>query len=453
MGASVSVSNEHQSLLARVSSLPAEKQRDLLVQCEPLIVAAETAALAEASIAATAAATAATTTTTAPDQPRLLEINITVHSAQSLRATDGRRGRGDPYLYVEVLSQDGTSLEQLFSSTVRNNHRTPSWNENLRVIEPQGTQLRIQIWDQDTSAGQRPNGGRDDLLGELTFNTNALPTGRNTHDLQGQRAQGSLALTFATTVSSPPPQASTPPLTTTTPSAPSTPSAPVPTIPSTVTRREIREMPRNDQVRVCNAFGEMMNNGEYFRVAGYHGWPNDFCAHRQEHFPSWHRAYLTDVERAFIQADIQLGNDGNIGLPYWDWTRLDINGETYPSVLNEFFSEIPEGLQRWIRSTPGGENLLERGYNLNDGTRLRRNLQRAGLAAKVTDALLETEHWRFASTRWGGGRSLEDPHNDVHVACGWPMTSVKQRFRWFLLFSLELIFCLNLCSTFARLTC
>ena len=120
-----------------------------------------------------------------------------------------------------------------------------------------------------------------------------------------------------------------------------------------------------------------------------------------------------------IQADVSLGNDGNIGLPYWDWTRLDINGETYPSILNEFFQDIPTGLQNFIRSTPGGENLLERGYNLNSETRLRRNLSRAGLVEKVRDALLETEHWRFASTRWGGGRSLEDPHNDVHVACGW----------------------------------
>ena len=151
----------------------------------------------------------------------------------------------------------------------------------------------------------------------------------------------------------------------------------------------------------------------------------DFCAHRQEHFPAWHRAYLTDVERSLIQADVSLGNDGNIGLPYWDWTRLDINGETYPSILNEFFQDIPTGLQNFIRSTPGGENLLERGYNLNSETRLRRNLSRAGLVEKVRDALLETEHWRFASTRWGGGRSLEDPHNDVHVACGWPMTSVN----------------------------
>jgi hypothetical protein len=43
---------------------------------------------------------------------------------------------------------------------------------------------------------------------------------------------------------------------------------------------------------------------------------------------------------------------------------------------------------------------------------------------KTEQALGEEAHWRAASTRWGGGVSLETPHNDVHVACGFPMTSV-----------------------------
>jgi hypothetical protein len=54
-------------------------------------------------------------------------------------------------------------------------------------------------------------------------------------------------------------------------------------------------------------------HSEYFRLAGYHGWPNNFCAHRQENFPAWHRFYLADVERTLIRADIELGNDGSIG--------------------------------------------------------------------------------------------------------------------------------------------
>ena len=278
MGSGISVQEE---MVARVSTLPTAKQQELYEHMQPLVLAAEqeqseqsAAAAAAAAASASAAAAAASeqaeqAAATPPPStfvPQLLEINITLHSAQNLRATDGRRGRGDPYVLVEVLDGN-TSVDQVSSSTIRNNHRSPSWNETLRIIEPQGTQVRLQVWDQDTARGQRPNGGRDDLLGELVFETNAFPTGRNTHEVQGRRAQGSIVLTFETTMSSPPPSAPAP-------STPSTPTLTPPPVPAVVTRREIREMPRNDQIRICNAFVEMMNNGEYFRLAGYHGWPN-----------------------------------------------------------------------------------------------------------------------------------------------------------------------------------
>lgn len=59
---------------------------------------------------------------------------------------------------------------------------------------------------------------------------------------------------------------------------------------------------------------------DFFRLAGYHGWPSDFCQHGTETFPVWHRAYLVDFEQHLIKADKALGNDGNIGIPYWDWS-------------------------------------------------------------------------------------------------------------------------------------
>ena len=43
-----------------------------------------------------------------------------------------------------------------------------------------------------------------------------------------------------------------------------------------------------------------------------------------------------------------------------------------------------------------------------------------------------------ASTRFGGGTSVEDPHNAVHVAVGYPMTSVK-----YVIVSLLLSVCLT----------
>ena len=52
-------------------------------------------------------------------------------------------------------------------------------------------------------------------------------------------------------------------------------------------------MPRAKQKRFANAVMHMMTSmkdprsgsSEYFRLASYHGWPSDYCSHRQEAFP------------------------------------------------------------------------------------------------------------------------------------------------------------------------
>ena len=33
----------------------------------------------------------------------------------------------------------------------------------------------------------------------------------------------------------------------------------------------------------------------------------------------WHRGYLVEFEHELQKADRELGNDGAIALPYWDW--------------------------------------------------------------------------------------------------------------------------------------
>ena len=45
--------------------------------------------------------------------------------------------------------------------------------------------------------------------------------------------------------------------------------------------------------------------------------PPSYCVHGAECFPNWHRIYMLDIEHTLRRADIFLGNDGNIGLPYW----------------------------------------------------------------------------------------------------------------------------------------
>ena len=47
----------------------------------------------------------------------------------------------------------------------------------------------------------------------------------------------------------------------------------------------------------------------------YPGW-----AHQGPAFLPWHRVFLRRLELDLQAADRSLGNDGNIALPYWDWT-------------------------------------------------------------------------------------------------------------------------------------
>ncbi len=370
------------------------------------------------------------------------EIRIHFHSGRSFRATDGRRGRGDPYIYVQTVGPNGEEGEQLTSSTVRNNHRTPSWDEEIILggetnpaVDQGSGQLTLQVWDQDTSRGPRPGGGRDDLLGALEFDLSDaefLSGGFNnrTMDLTGNRAQGTLTLSIVTVLKPAPPPSTT--NNNNSPQAPSTNINTTPVVPPVVDehdvhviRKEIREMSSREQERFLNALNRMMENGDYFRLAGYHGWPNDYCAHRQEVFPHWHRAYLCDVERSLIRADMDLGNDGNVGLPYWDWTRPTINGQVVPNLIRDNFGQIPSALQSQIRSVAGGSTLINRGYQLSRDSTITRRLRSSFVNSKVNEALLQPQHWRAASTEWSAGASIETSHNDIHVACGYPMTSVN----------------------------
>jgi len=190
-----------------------------------------------------------------------------------------------------------------------------------------------------------------------------------------------------------------------------------------VIRKEIRKMSQEEQERFVACVKKLMEGppgqSEWHRLAGYHGWPQQFCAHRQETFPGWHRAYLLELENALRIADKAIGNDGNMGLPYWDWTDLTLN-EVFPKIIRDNFRWLPEKffeddnhpIARW-----GMEN--------RDDPELRDRIIDAGLSRMVVNCLLEEEHYRHASNAWSRDTSVESPHDQVHVAVGWPMTSVE----------------------------
>jgi len=192
-----------------------------------------------------------------------------------------------------------------------------------------------------------------------------------------------------------------------------------------VVRREIRRMSQAEQDRWAAAVLRMMRNrpgepqsSEFFRIAGYHGWPGSFCEHAQETFPGWHRAYLCEFEAAMRRADQDNGNDGAIGLPYWDWMVDEINGERFPQVIRRHFGQMPEDL------VDVNNELRQLGWNLNSDTAIMNSMARSRVSDMVYRAYGNEQHFMAASKRWTGD-SLESPHDMVHVACGFPMVSVE----------------------------
>ena len=171
---------------------------------------------------------------------------------------------------------------------------------------------------------------------------------------------------------------------------------------------------------VTEASDDTAETSQYFRVAGYHGWPGDFCAHRAETFPSWHRAYLLEFERELRIADFELGNDGNIGLPYWDFSKYELNGETIPKVFEDI--ELPK---HFFKSSRKGK-MFQYGYSKvhSDKVALEK-LRSANIDDDFNACLEEAMHWKFASSENRVGKPIETPHNSAHMVCGFPLTSLK----------------------------
>lgn len=196
-----------------------------------------------------------------------------------------------------------------------------------------------------------------------------------------------------------------------------------------VVRQEIRYATPEFQQRFAACVAKMQesttagrNNSEWFRLAGYHGWPSQYCAHGIGTFPTWHRAYLLDFEHALQNADRALGNDGDIGLPYWDWS--DVEGpdgkEPFPKILSDpRLAQLPTNFfQPGEKPHPALQKPFKRNKNIPQ------LLKNANVAETARLALSGHQPWlKFASTQ-GGSDSCEDPHNSVHVCVGSPMSSV-----------------------------
>ena len=96
------------------------------------------------------------------------------------------------------------------------------------------------------------------------------------------------------------------------------------------------------------------------------------------------------------RADMALGNDGNIGLPYWGWDEVDVDGEVFPKILRERFERYAENM--FPDSGDGkAARLGDSGLVAPSESRLRRLLRGKGEQAQKT--LDTAQHWQHACTR------------------------------------------------------
>ena len=112
-------------------------------------------------------------------------------------------------------------------------------------------------------------------------------------------------------------------------------------------------------------------------------------------FPGWHRAYLLEFERTLRKADMALGGDGNIGLPYWNWAEPKRNGEVFPSIIKDKLSVLPVGF------FPDGMDRFAWDIDLlKDITPDAELEEQLGAVGKVAaDSLLTQSHLAMASVR------------------------------------------------------
>merc|ERR1719454_2436145 len=63
---------------------------------------------------------------------------------------------------------------------------------------------------------------------------------------------------------------------------------------------------------------------------------------------------------------------------------------------------------------------------MNSDSTVRERLKDMNVQMQAEECLAVSEHWMHASTRFNRqGYSVETSHNSIHMACGFPMTSIR----------------------------
>ena len=118
------------------------------------------------------------------------------------------------------------------------------------------------------------------------------------------------------------------------------------------------------------------------------------------------------------EADKQNGNNGLIGLPYWDWT-VTYGDELFPSVIATAFPNGPLPKDLLPKGAP--RDIVSKGYKINSNAYIKSQVAKNRLAdLAINQVSMEPQFWQYASTSNTEGDSLEDPHNMVSYSIANP---------------------------------
>ena len=380
-------------------------------------------------------------------------LEVTIHSATGLPVETSfggaRRDRPDPYVVVDVIDANDQEFSATNRSARQSNESNPTFNFSSTVENVSGNaECFIKLWDYDRTSG-------DDLLGmvtvvaqpgesmpprELEVHLDARFLGRD------ERSTCTVSYRYVEEGADAPTTENT------------RARAAADRDSGVVIRKEIREMSEAEQERYAAAVLQMAKtpasveasgdhaylrtgapHTEFYRLGSYHGYPTDYCTHQTENFPGWHRAYLREYERALQAADRALGGDGAIALPYWDWLRPEINGQCVPDVIEKHFKEPPEEVvaelrrdvdagrrqaQRFFESRGGDTRLYtQSAQHLSMSRQLSQVIGRRNLDGQVDECLNVGLHKHHAAKN-RRTRSLENPHDGIHIGMRFPMASL-----------------------------
>src|SRR5262245_32106643 len=157
----------------------------------------------------------------------------------------------------------------------------------------------------------------------------------------------------------------------------------------------------------------LMDERGYQWVAGVHGGfgGQPFCHHGDDHFVTWHRPYLLDMElklRAQIAEFADEATADEWRLPYWDWSDPDTNGIPQ-AYLDETYEDNGATKPNPLLSAPY-QLPFDVGIDPSDATwRDPKPLEALQALRPLVDAALDERAFHDFST------AIEDPHNQVHT--------------------------------------